>query len=285
MPKKDRKSKKDKHDKKDKKDKSDKNDKKSKGKHRMDIANKHKKGRGKGKTKQDKNWDRYFAEFNETLKPKGIYMRDVEGDGNCLFRSIADFIEGDEDTHSKYRELAVEYITKHKEYFALFLEEDENMDEYIKDMSESGTWGGHFELVALSSVIGAKFCLYMKDKNPVVIKSSEKDMKNAKIVHLAYHVDEHYSCIRKLGDEDKTPAVDIPLPFDDETESSSSSSDGESDEDSTEGSDKEVAALAKEVEKLHVKDKKNKAKEKEKEKGKGKEKEEEQQKGKKKGKR
>ncbi len=30
-------------------------------------------------------------------------MKDVEGDGNCLFRSIADSIEGDEKYHLKYR--------------------------------------------------------------------------------------------------------------------------------------------------------------------------------------
>jgi len=264
MTKKDRKSKKDKKEKKQPKGKRQKT---------MDIANRHKKGRGKGMTKQDKNWDKYFTEFNETLKPRGIYMRDVAGDGNCLFRSIAEFIEGDEDTHAKYRDLAVEYITKHKDYFAMFLEEDEKMDEYIKDMSESGTWGGHFELVALSSVLGVKFCLYMKDKDPVIIKSSEKEGKGAKIVHLAYHVDEHYSCIRKIGDDDKGPAEDIPLP-DMESESEGGS---DSDEDSTEGSDKEVKELEKEVEKLHIKDKKNKGK------GKGKE-EEKEQKGKKKGK-
>lgn len=39
-------------------------------------------------------------------------MRDVKGDGNCLFRSIADQIDGDEDMHGIYRNIAVEYIDK-----------------------------------------------------------------------------------------------------------------------------------------------------------------------------
>jgi len=241
---------------------------KQKGKRQNPFENNNKgrKGRGKGKTKQDKQWNKYFNEFQEVLKPKGIYMRDVEGDGNCQFRSIADQLDGDENCHTKYREMAVEYITKNKEYFALFLPDDEDIDEYIKDMSESGTWGGHFELVALSCVLNVKFCLYMKDSDPVIIKSSEKDLKGVRIVHLAYHVDEHYSSIRKIGDDTQEPADEVPLP--------EGLSDSESDEeDSTEGSDKDVSQVTKEIEELHINDrnkKKNKKEKEEEEKGKGK---------------
>jgi len=224
-----------------------KENKKQSSKRQHDIPNKRKKGRGKGKTKQDKNWDKYFKEFQDLLQPKGIYMRDVEGDGNCLFRSVADLIEGYESHHEKYREMAVDYITKNKEYFALFLLDDENIDEYIKDISEDGTWGGHFELVALSSLLRVKFCLHMKDKDPVIVKSSEKDLKGTKIVHLAYHIDEHYSSIRKIGDDEKAPAEDIRFDISD------SESDGG---DSTEGSDKEMSTITKEVEDMYINDKK-----------------------------
>jgi len=230
-----------------KKDKKNEKKHKSKGKNDWDMGKK-KKGRGKGKTKQDKNWDKYFKQFNDTLVPKGVYMRDVEGDGNCLFRSIADHIDGDENDHEKYRKMAVEYITKNKEYFALFLLDDEKIEDYIQDMSEDGTWGGHFELVALSYLLNVKFALYIKDKeDPVIVKCSEKELRNAKYVHLAYHVDEHYSSIRKLGDDAKEPAE--PIPVDD--------SDSDSDE-STEESDKEMATMTREMENTSIskKDKK-----------------------------
>jgi OTU domain-containing protein 3 len=237
----------------DRKEKKNKKEKNQKGKHQnpFDKGERKRKGRGKGKTKQSKDWDKYFKEFNTSLEPKGIFMRDVEGDGNCLFRSIADFVEGDENNHAKYREMAVEYITEHKDYFALFLLDDENIDEYIKDMEESGTWGGHFELVALSSLLNAKFCLHVKDKDPVIVKSSERDLKGVRMIHLAYHVDEHYSSVRRIGDDEKAPAEDIPLRV------SESDSDSDSDEeDSTEGSDREVAQASKELEDLHIRDKK-----------------------------
>lgn len=243
-----------------KRSKKEKKEKRAKGKRTQPQQNpfdkKGRKGRGKGKTKQDKNWDKYFKEFQTFLEPRGVFMRDVEGDGNCLFRSIADYIDGDESKHQEYREMALEYITKHKDYFAMFLLDDENIDEYIKDMSEDGTWGGHFELVALSAVLKVRFCLHIKDKEPFVVKSSEMNLKGTKMIHLAYHVDEHYSCVRKIGDDEKAPAEPIPITIDDESDSDSDSSEG----DSTEGSDKEMSQVTEEVEKLHLQDKRNKNK-------------------------
>ena len=211
-----------------KKGKKEKKEKRQKGKRQQnpfENGSKGRRGRGKGRTKQDKNWDKYFKEFQTFLEPRGVFMRDVEGDGNCLFRSIADYVDGDESQHEQYREMAVEYITKHKDYFAMFLLDDENIDQYVKDMSESGTWGGHFELVALSALLKAKFCLHIKDKDPVIIKSSEMNLKGTKIIHLAYHVDEHYSSVRKLGDDEKAPAESIPISIDDDSDSDSSEDD------------------------------------------------------------
>lgn len=230
--------------KRDKKDKNNKNKKQDPWENNSSTRTR--RGRGKGLTKKDKNWDKYFESFQEYLQPKGIYTRDVEHDGNCLFRSIADVLDGDERVHEKYRDLAVNYISNNKWYFSMFLMDDENIDRYIKDMSEDGTWGGHFELVALSSVLNLKFCLHMKDKEPSIIKSSEKDLKDVQVVHLAYHVGEHYSPVRRIGDNAKAPAMDIHLDCED--------SDGVS----TQESEKELALLIKEAEELDMMEKSSK---------------------------
>ena len=164
--------------------------------------------RGKGRTKTNKGWDKAFQSFQTVLAPKGIFMRDVEGDGNCLFRSISDQIEGSEGNHRYYRDLALAHIKNNEEVFKLFLLEDETLDEYIKDMDEDGTWGGHFELVALSEALNCNFCLHMKEQEPVIIHGCLSDpKKKVRIYHLAYHVDEHYSSVRKLGDEGPSSCV------------------------------------------------------------------------------
>jgi len=183
--------------------------------------------RGKGRTKTANNWTKYFNTFQEWLKLKGITMRDVDGDGNCLFRSIADQIDGEENNHRKYRDMALKYMSDHKDFFKFFLDEKEDMDKYIKDMEDDGTWGGHFELVALSAELGVNFCLHMKDKDPYLITSGAKFNKNIRMYHLAYHIEEHYSSIRKIGDDTKEPAEVIELDLkcfmdDDETGSTES---------------------------------------------------------------
>lgn len=197
-------------------------------KHRINKRSKkfhHHKGKGRTKTRHD--WEKYFREYQELLKPMGIYMRDVEGDGNCLFRAVSDQLEGTEKDHKKYRTLAAEYIIKNKDYFQMFLLEDENIDKYIAHLCEDGSWGGHFEMVALSDILNVKFCIHAKDKELVVVKSHEGKHKDARVLHLAYHMGEHYSSIRKIGDNGKTPAqiINMAIPDSDSEDTAYSESD------------------------------------------------------------
>lgn len=49
---------------------------------------------------------KFFNDFNDEIKQIGLQLRDVGGDGNCLFRSISDQIEGEESMHLMYRKEA-----------------------------------------------------------------------------------------------------------------------------------------------------------------------------------
>ena len=50
-------------------------------------------------------------------------------------------MEGDESLHSVYRQRTVEYILENKEMYTYFIEDDETIEEYCKDMAKDGTWG------------------------------------------------------------------------------------------------------------------------------------------------
>ena len=63
-------------------------------------------------------------------------------DGNCLFRSIADQLEGNEKLHRKYRQEAVDFIEINKNDFAPFIEDDETIDHYLADLCRDSVWGG-----------------------------------------------------------------------------------------------------------------------------------------------
>ena len=60
-----------------------------------------------------------------------------------MFRAIADQLDGDQSKFDEYRLEAVTQIRENKEYFKMFMDdEEEDIDEYIKEMSEDSVWGG-----------------------------------------------------------------------------------------------------------------------------------------------
>lgn len=69
--------------------------------------------REKGAVKTDDELKKYredMQRFTEQLTPQCLKVKEMEGDGNCLFRAVADQLEGDEELHSEYRLRTVEYI-------------------------------------------------------------------------------------------------------------------------------------------------------------------------------
>lgn len=100
------------------------------------------------------------AKFSAQLAALGLRIVHVTADGNCFFRAIADQLEGDEEEYTKYRQMVVEYIMKHREDFEPFVEDDMPFDEYCRSMQEDGTWAGHMELQAASLVTQTNICIH-----------------------------------------------------------------------------------------------------------------------------
>lgn len=70
----------------------------------------------------------------------GVIRKPIVGDGNCLFRAMADQLGYGESRHREIRIKVVEAIRADKEYFANFIDEDEDggVDEYCDDMINDG---------------------------------------------------------------------------------------------------------------------------------------------------
>jgi len=85
------------------------------------------------------NGDHDISTFTERLKSQGFVIHDVVGDGNCLFRTIADQIEGDEHQHRKYRQIAVNHLAKYKAHFQAFMDKTEDINSYLNKMKLDGT--------------------------------------------------------------------------------------------------------------------------------------------------
>ncbi|KAL4482474.1 hypothetical protein ABPG72_001450 [Tetrahymena utriculariae] len=176
--------------------------------------NKRKEKRHKQKNWQDSDeFTKHLKEFNDEVSKYNLYIKDVQGDGSCLFRSVADQLEGDENMHMYYRKIAVNQLKKQEDFFKNFVY-DIDFDQYLHEMNQLGAWGGNLEIQALSAALGHNFIIHLKGKPYLVIKGQAVKAIQKKTIHLAYHseedIAEHYSSIRNIGDEEQNmPAQPI----------------------------------------------------------------------------
>lgn len=138
--------------------------------------------------------DEKFIIESEKLQNIGYDIVIIRGDGNCLFRSVAEQLEENEEYYQKYREICVDYMINNKEDFVPFLDDSISIDEYIEKMSKDGEWGGNLEIHALSMALKVNFCIYIPDKPCSVVKNWENPKQN---IFLIYHNGKHYNSLRK----------------------------------------------------------------------------------------
>lgn len=65
----------------------------------------------------------------DLLQELNLVIIDMEGDGNCLFRSISHQAYGTCDFHLEIRQKCMNYILAGKEFFKVFIA-DEDIDVY-----------------------------------------------------------------------------------------------------------------------------------------------------------
>lgn len=91
---------------------------------------------------KEKNKDKkYYDNFNNSLRTEhNLMIFYVEGDGNCLFRSICHQLEGDDSNHAQYRQEIVKFIRENLDFFKLFIADDDadTIEEYVDLLEEDG---------------------------------------------------------------------------------------------------------------------------------------------------
>lgn len=70
-------------------------------------------------------FDAEFAGLTQQLAVFGLLVQDVAADGNCMFRAVADQMEGNQNRHGEYRQMAMDYVLNHREMFEAFIDEDD----------------------------------------------------------------------------------------------------------------------------------------------------------------
>ena len=59
--------------------------------------------RKKRDKEMEKEYDQQYQKFSEKVKEFGLRILEVGSDGNCLFRSLADQMVGDQNQYAVYR--------------------------------------------------------------------------------------------------------------------------------------------------------------------------------------
>lgn len=197
--------------------------------------------------------DEIDEKFKKKLEELGYFIREVGGDGNCLFRSVSEQVEGNEHNFQEYREKCVNYMKENKDDFAPFIEDDEPFDKYIERMSQNSEWGGNLEIYALSKLLEANFYIYMLDQPMYIVKNFEKPKRN---IMLTYHEGKHYNSLRKLEEknkEDKEKEEKKKKEKEDEDENEEGNEGGEeSDNEEDEAPDDDINDLISKVDHLNI---------------------------------
>lgn len=153
--------------------------------------------------------DENFVSFSNQLQASGYKIKDIKGDGNCLFRALADQLEGDDSGHLRLRRITAKYVADHREQFEPFVEDNKSFDDHVKQLSKPGTYGGNDSIVAFSRHHGVDIVIHQLNERCWVIQGqhySTSKHEDPKELHISYHNGDHYSSVRRLGDPDNEPA-------------------------------------------------------------------------------
>lgn len=151
--------------------------------------------------------DENFVSFSNQLEALGLKIKDIPGDGNCLFRSLGDQLDGDHTTHAQHRRDTVRYMRAHRSDFEPFMEDNVSFDQHLQDISKLGTYGGNDSIVAFARYHGVNIVIHQLNEPRWVIYGADycKDGQ-VRELHISYHNGEHYSSVRHITDNSTEPA-------------------------------------------------------------------------------
>ncbi|CAD98564.1 cysteine protease [Cryptosporidium parvum Iowa II] len=101
----------------------------------------------------------------ECLLPYEVRVKNIEGDGNCLFRSIGSQLYGESEHHEIIRSACMDYVDLNKESFSGFVHEYSSIEKYIQEKRKLGVWADNIEVQALSDLYRIPIYIFEKVRN------------------------------------------------------------------------------------------------------------------------
>ncbi|XP_065552739.1 OTU domain-containing protein 3 [Lathamus discolor] len=134
----------------------------------------------------------------------GLKLREVPGDGNCLFRALGDQLEGHSRNHLRHRQETVDYMIQQREDFEPFVEDDVPFERHVSNLAKPGTFAGNDAIVAFARNNQMNVVIHQLNAPLWQIRGTDKS--NARELHIAYRDGEHYDSVRRINDDSEAPA-------------------------------------------------------------------------------
>ncbi|XP_057895522.1 OTU domain-containing protein 3 [Melospiza georgiana] len=138
------------------------------------------------------------------LRALGLKLREVPGDGNCLFRALGDQLEGHSRNHLRHRQETVQFMVRQRADFEPFVEDDVPFDKHVANLAKPGTFAGNDAIVAFARNNQMNVVIHQLDTPLWQIRGTDRG--GARELHIAYRHGEHYDSVRRLSDDSEAPA-------------------------------------------------------------------------------
>ena len=161
------------------------------------------KKKSKKEDEEEKLTERYLL-FDEQLfenylfQRKGYRFTPIKRDGNCLFRAVAHQIYGDPNLHTTVRKWCAKFMKEEKHFYEGFILDITDFGKYIEQLGKDGTWGGNFELMAISELYNCRLEVYENSENPRVVNAWDFQGSNNPPIRLFYR-NSHYASVSSSG--------------------------------------------------------------------------------------
>jgi len=144
--------------------------------------------------------------LKEILAAKGLSIKEITPDGNCLYNAIADQLsrKNQQTEMETLRRLAADYMLSHRDDFMPFLTDTKTGEAYTSDqfvhyceeLAGTAAWGGQLEIHALSQALKMPIEVYQANA-PVLRTGEEYDSEPILLSyhHHAYGLGQHYNSV------------------------------------------------------------------------------------------
>ncbi|OIT39330.1 PREDICTED: OTU domain-containing protein 5-like [Nicotiana attenuata] len=143
-----------------------------------------------GSSRNDMEREHQFE--SDIRRAKGLEVKKMLEDGNCLFRAVADQVYGDSEAYDLVRQMCIDYMERERDHFSQFI--TEGFTSYCKRKRRDKVYGNNVEIQALSEMYNRPIHIYSYSIEPMNTFHGSYNSDSPPI-RLSYHHGNHYNSL------------------------------------------------------------------------------------------